>query len=404
MAAATSGELSVLATVQEAPGASASAAAPPATRRYEALDSLRGLAACLVVLFHIPSDGHAWPLPLVQNGFLAVSFFFVLSGFVIGASYGGRLTTGYPVGKFMLLRWGRIYPLHVFMLFVLVAYEVVRGLLGISALREGAAFTGLTSPWTFPAHLVLFQGFLPHHDWNKPSWSIGVEFWAYLICALLLHSLRFKRLLPSGIIMAIPGGLYALFGRFMPFDMPSGLDQMLGCCLGFGIGLCIYDVRQLGFHLPDAPRNRLIATASELVAAACVLVAAWTFGGRTSLLIYPAFALTIWVFSSQAGYLSRLLVTPPMLLLGMLSYSIYMVHHFIEDRLLDFVNSGILPLPLTTPQEGRIVLAGDPIWCDIVTATLIILSIGVAWLTYHYVEDPARQWSRQLARRFGGKG
>jgi len=372
-----------------------------ALRRYEALDSLRGVAACWVFLFHVPSYGRSWPLPIVQNGFLAVTFFFILSGFVIGASYADRLAQGYPVGKFMFLRWGRIYPLHAFVLLVMIAYEIIRGVMGIEAFREGTAFTGQTAIPTLIANIFLLQGLLPEHSWNKASWSISVEFWTYLASAALLYFLRLRRLLPTGIILMIPGALVAVLGDRLPFHVPYGLRQLLDGCLGFGIGLCIYDMRQLGFHLPDNPRNRLLGTAIEAVTIALVLCLSWTFGGRLSLLIYPAFALMIWVFSSQTGYFSRLLLTPPMLLLGTLSYSIYMVHHFVQDRILDAIRDQLIPLPLTVLEEGRIVLAGNALLCDAVTLAMLAMTLLVAYFTYHYVEDPARRWSRRLAKKMG---
>lgn len=371
----------------------------PAPRRYDALDSLRGIAACWVFLFHVPSDGNSWPLPIVQNGFLAVTFFFILSGFVIGASYADRLTQGYPIGKFMFLRWGRIYPLHAFVLLVMIAYEIVRGLLGIDVYREGAAFTGQTAIPTLIGNIFMLQGLLPEHSWNGPSWTVSVEFWTYMISAMLLYLLRLKRLLPTGIILIIPGALVAMLGNRLPFDVPFGLAQLLSCCLGFGIGLCVYEMRQHGLRLPENSRNRLSATAIEAITIALVLWLSWTYGGRLSLLIYPAFALMIWVFSSQVGFFSRLLITPPMLLLGTLSYSIYMVHHFVQDRILDAIGGQLIPLPLTVPEDGRIVLSGSALLCDVVTLTMLAITLLVAYLTYHYVEDPARRWSREVAKR-----
>ena len=88
--------------------------------RFLALDSLRGLLASTIVFFHLPTDGFLWKLRYVQNGYLAVTFFFVLSGFVIGTTYGERLAKGFPLKRFLGLRLGRIYPLHLFMILVMI--------------------------------------------------------------------------------------------------------------------------------------------------------------------------------------------------------------------------------------------------------------------------------------------
>jgi len=71
--------------------------------RFTALDGWRGIAACMVVLFHVRAPSHVSELALVRNSFLFVDFFFVLSGFVIAATYAERLAGGLGIGRFMLL-------------------------------------------------------------------------------------------------------------------------------------------------------------------------------------------------------------------------------------------------------------------------------------------------------------
>src|SRR5437762_9602227 len=80
--------------------------------RFVVLDSWRGIAACLVALFHLDAYSHLYGVPFLRNSWLFVDFFFVLSGFVIAANYQQRLLEGFGVGRFLLLRLGRLYPLH----------------------------------------------------------------------------------------------------------------------------------------------------------------------------------------------------------------------------------------------------------------------------------------------------
>jgi peptidoglycan/LPS O-acetylase OafA/YrhL len=390
-----------LATAQETTGSAAATSPARAPRRYEALDSLRGVAACWIFFFHIPSEGHSWPLRIVQNGFLAVTFFFILSGFVIGVSYADRLKQGYPIGKFMLLRWGRIYPLHIFVIAIMLLFELSRVIWDLGGFREGPPFTGDKSIASLIWNVFLVQGVAPYRSWNRPSWSISVEMWTYLACAVSIHLMRARRLTFTAALLIIPGGILALAGSRLPFDVPNGVGQLLACCLGFGIGLFIYEMRSLGWHMPDNPRNRWPATIIELATIGFALFAAWAFGGKLSLLVYPAFALVVFVFSSQAGHISRVLLTAPMLLLGTLSYSIYMVQHLILDHVLAAIQKGFLGLPLVVTDEGRIVLMGNPWLCDAVTLVMLAMTIATAYLTYRYVEAPAREWSRRLAGRMG---
>ena len=98
-----------------------------AGRRFVALDSLRGIAACGVLFMHIGPMGAIGTLPLIRHGDLFVDFFFVLSGFVIAAAYGARIAEGFSRGTFMLLRFGRVYPLHIAVIAAFVAVKLASG-------------------------------------------------------------------------------------------------------------------------------------------------------------------------------------------------------------------------------------------------------------------------------------
>jgi len=84
----------------------------PGGGRFVALDSLRGIAALGVAVYHLQGRGQLpvqsgsdlFALPFFANGYLFVDFFFVLSGFVIAAAYGQRLATGLSIRKYMFLR------------------------------------------------------------------------------------------------------------------------------------------------------------------------------------------------------------------------------------------------------------------------------------------------------------
>jgi peptidoglycan/LPS O-acetylase OafA/YrhL len=96
---------------------------PAATVRFEVLDSWRGICALLVTLFHFPAAGWLATNGFIRGSYLFVDFFFVLSGFVIAHAYGERLGDGTSFRKFMVTRFGRLFPLHAFML---LAFRGVR--------------------------------------------------------------------------------------------------------------------------------------------------------------------------------------------------------------------------------------------------------------------------------------
>ncbi len=86
------------------------------------LTSLRGIAALLVVLYHIKHWLHAYPITenlgfLYNKGYLAVDFFFILSGFIIAFNYRNQFLdkfTTQKYGIFIYKRFARVYPLHFF--------------------------------------------------------------------------------------------------------------------------------------------------------------------------------------------------------------------------------------------------------------------------------------------------
>lgn len=92
-------------------GAQTSGGQRAAPIRFDALDGLRGVAALCVVIYH----RKLWlGLPLFGEGYLAVDFFFMLSGFVIGHAYGERLASkSLALGKFAWLRAERLWPLLI---------------------------------------------------------------------------------------------------------------------------------------------------------------------------------------------------------------------------------------------------------------------------------------------------
>lgn len=101
--------------------------------RLTELESLRGFAALIVVLFHMPQwypPFHA--IPLIRNGGYMVDLFFVLSGFVITRAYCDRIRTEKDIIRFQLVRLGRLYPVHLLFLLLFLGIEITRHLLASS--------------------------------------------------------------------------------------------------------------------------------------------------------------------------------------------------------------------------------------------------------------------------------
>jgi peptidoglycan/LPS O-acetylase OafA/YrhL len=89
------------------------------------LESLRGIAAVMVVLYHCAGRAK-FEIAFANNFYLFVDFFFVLSGFVIALNYSGKIDTKNDFFDFQFKRFLRLYPLHFAMLVVFLFLEIFK--------------------------------------------------------------------------------------------------------------------------------------------------------------------------------------------------------------------------------------------------------------------------------------
>lgn len=370
-------------------------------RRFAALDALRGLCACLVCLFHFKANSLITDWGLIRQSWQFVDFFFVLSGFVIAANYRARLAANMPTGRFMLLRLGRIYPLHVFVLGVFVATELTALAIGYGGAGRRALFDDAHSAGAILSNLLLVQSFgiEGRLTWNQPAWSIAVEVWAYLLFALAVRACG-RRLDAALVLAAVaaPLLLLALAGTInVSFDY-----GLIRCVYGFALGVLCWSVWD---RWGDALLARAQGWTALEIAAGGAVVLFVTYAGPTpwNLLGPPLFAAALMIFAREGGAVSRALMTPVPLLLGTLSYSIYMVHSFVQSRfdnaLLAVGRLTDTPLTSRTIEGGQAVMrvGADPVQGTLLTILMLAVVVAVSWLTYRFVEVPAQRWSRRVA-------
>lgn len=208
--------------------------------RFHVLDGLRGVAAVLVVFWHMPLalDLRA----LVQRPYLAVDFFFCLSGFVIGFAYERRLERDLRISDFAILRLVRLYPLY-FLATLLGFIELLsHGFpfqdLGFAKLR--VLLLTVTGFLMVPTHGKPFGALYPL---DFPAWSLFYELSANLAFAVLVRRGRASNtflLLASVasfsmlVLWACKGGLLGAIGwesTLQPFLM--GFPRVIvSFCLG----------------------------------------------------------------------------------------------------------------------------------------------------------------------------
>lgn len=141
----------------------------PSTRLHQ-LTGLRYFAALLVFFNHSSiSDTEGILQAALKQGFVGVSFFFILSGFVISHSYSRKLTTGaLSVGTYLALRYARILPLHIMTSLPFLAIVF---------------WKGNFEPLLYILNTALLQSWIPssayYFSFNGPSWSLSDEMFFY---------------------------------------------------------------------------------------------------------------------------------------------------------------------------------------------------------------------------------
>lgn len=342
----------------------------------KALTGARGVAAWLVVLFHLRfmMTGVGGPTGPLSYGYLAVDFFFVLSGFVIWMTYADRLRgqglAGIP--DFLKRRVARVWPLHLFMLAAALVYALA---LGIVNHPDWAQYP----PRELPLHILLVQnwGLTEKLTWNVPAWSISCELAAYLLFPLLAMAVDWKRLPTAALIgaaLAFAAAIYAVFAAMGATVLGQFILQIgvLRCLGEFAIGTIMC---ALWLRWRDAPARPAIGAA----AIGAALLAAYAAGVIPQIAALPAvFAALVLVLALTSGMRGNPFESAPVHYLGEISYATYLGHWMLWMGFkMVFIHDFAMSWPLF--------------------ALFVAMVLGASALLYHFVERPAQRWINGLA-------
>jgi len=170
---------------------------------------MRGLAALAVAIFHFNNG-------LVPAGYLAVDFFFVLSGFVLDHAYRPRFAAGLGVGAFMARRFVRLWPLHVCGLVLCFGWLAGLVLRDATDIGWGTLLGGMMANLLFLPNVV-GRDISPI---NPPAWSLIMEYGANLLMALLVIRRPTRALVMMLAAMALVlAGDMVVTQMLTPFDL-----------------------------------------------------------------------------------------------------------------------------------------------------------------------------------------
>jgi peptidoglycan/LPS O-acetylase OafA/YrhL len=331
--------------------------------KLDALTSIRFFLSAMVVVFHFTAgrfSSELGPLPgfVYSMGPLAVSWFFVLSGFIIAHNY-PSLATNQERRNFLALRIARLWPVHA----VILAAGLAIGRYHPRGLWLLFQYT-LTQSWSLNADIA--QGY------NGPAWSISCEFFFYIAYIALAAPWRWLRILVMsgsmiGAILPLtygqidPAAVGTPTYNYFVFEFPpSRLIEFAA-----GVAICRFNLR--------------VPQAIGLVAAGAVFAYPVTnLAMREILIVIGGGALIASL--AQEGWLSRTLSFPLLVLGGEISYSIYMIH--------EPINWVILPL---IKGMGLMETFG------IVTSATLLTSV----VMFYFVEAPCRDFVKSRLKTRG---
>lgn len=362
-------------------------------RHIQSHTALRGIAALLVVLYHLQygSKFHfAWEqsTPFFIKGYLWVDLFFILSGFVIAYSTQAETRSTFPwqdVKRFWRARFARIYPLHLFCLLLMAGIQTsTLCLSSIAGKNYGDPYLWRgDSLLNFVEQLFLMNawGLTGRIGWNIPSWSISAEAFGYLLFPAVAVFLARGGKYCVATLLAGSAAFYAYVALTTGnLDIVKGL-AIARCLAGFYLGMILYWQRSAFDHLSTGILGLL-----QLVG--LMIISAPLIAGLNDTIAIPGFFLLVAATWPDRGALPRVLAQPLFQWLGNISYSVYLTHVVLLE-----------PWRLIVPPVVKRLDLGDPVARAILIGGGIPMILFASTLTYIFIEQPARATlNRKFAR------
>lgn len=363
--------------------------------RYELLDGLRGVAAALVVWYHFGEGFATSPIDqMLNHGYLAVDFFYVLSGFVLGYAYDARFRSGkLTKGSFALLRLIRLQPMVVLSVILGVVAFLIQGSVQwdgspVSTGRVVAALIlGLFMVPVLPDLGADVRGNGEMFPLNGPAWSLFFEYIGSILYGVWLNRVSRKTLTVVTIISAIGfGGV--LLGNLSGFYhagvgwSAEGLGLLGGFfrlsfsfCMGLLMSRTITPRRLRGtFWICAAILAAVMSCPYISLDGEPSVLNAW-YDIFCTMIVFPTV-----VYLGACGTTTDSFSTSSCEILGKLSYPLYMVHYPVMYLFYAWVWDNALTFREVWPN------------CIAIFVGLILM----AWLAMKYYDTPVRCRLRSL--------
>jgi peptidoglycan/LPS O-acetylase OafA/YrhL len=357
--------------------------------KLNALTSLRFFAALAVFLHHFHFFQHTTSPELKSlygaffEGFAGVTFFYVLSGFIISYSYHAQATNrAYTAGEFLFNRFARLYPVHFLTLGTAIAAYV------------GFDNLSLIDGKVLAANAFLVQSYIPDSSYffsfNGVAWSISAELFFYVAFIAALVKLRTRTLAVIAVAMA------ALIGYLIksPLQYNSAYNWIFYINPAFRVidfisGMLVFRLFMSGkFRISEGQ-----GTFAEIASLALLGIFGYIgLNGVSMLWRFDLFyllpmAIVVWVFAQGQGVISKMISHRLFVTLGEASFSLYMIHQIVITIALSH-----MPVDINQPRQVY--------W--FIGSTVLIGIVGSVAL-YLYYEKPINDLLRRMRKTRSSK-
>lgn len=337
-----------------------------------ALTGLRFVLALWVILDHLTGPGMALDAParalppvlyaLIRGGYLAVTTFFVLSGFVLTRSYAATQWTRGNLLRYGVGRLARIYPVYALSLFVVAPFIAEDRTPGKAPLVA--------------AHGLLLQGWLGPLpvSWNTPAWSLSCEMFFYLafpLLALPIVRANWRSTLAAAFFACC---LTRVLWRLGVPDQIKPLVHLSDFLMGIAAARAYHLLTRDGSAFKSGRGAWLYVPGFAVAAALIAYPQALPPAIDLNSALRPLNALLMIGLALGGGAIARALSTPAAVYMGKSSYAMYILH-----------------VPLLW-WYSRYVRTFSP-------AAYLALVIAASALVYKILEEPANRWLRARFHR-----
>ena len=348
------------------------------------LQSLRGVAAISIAFFHLNNNGYI--SYFFENAWLAVDFFFVLSGFVISLNYSEKISSINTFYLYQKQRFFRLYPLHFLMLMIFLGIEFLKLFVEIRfglVANNRAFFNNNTT--AFVANLFMVHNLvIPQPTFNYPSWSISAEFFTYAFFGIFILITKKSKLFFYFIALVLIFILgYVLFFTGFESDNITGPAR---CVYSFFIGV----LTQRSYVFFNKSNIKILSTPSVLMFLTIIFLTT-VFGHQNNgfIVFMPfVFALTILllVLTEDKAFIVRLLNNKHLVYLGTISYGIYLIHALVwwfSSMFLRFV----FQVPVSVDLGGKATaVIKNILLSDLISLVGVVIVVFLAHISHKYLE------------------